>query len=95
MDFVSAGKNTLLLYVTVCEKVLPRWITTMTQTKEISWKSSLPEMKSWLRPCINHSTMFKLLLKLNVIREQRWMQLELQNNPSRVFAFDGKISTTV
>jgi len=24
MDFVSAGKNTLLLYVTVCEKVVPR-----------------------------------------------------------------------
>ena len=23
-DFVSAGKNTLLLYVTVCEKVVPR-----------------------------------------------------------------------
>jgi len=24
MDFVSRGKNTLLLYVTVCEKVVPR-----------------------------------------------------------------------
>jgi len=24
MDFVSAGKNTLLLEVTVCEKVVPR-----------------------------------------------------------------------
>ena len=24
MDFVSAGKNALLLYVTVCEKVVPR-----------------------------------------------------------------------
>jgi len=24
MDFVSAGKNTLLLYVTVCEKIVPR-----------------------------------------------------------------------
>jgi len=24
VDFVSAGKNTLLLYVTVCEKVVPR-----------------------------------------------------------------------
>jgi len=23
MDFVSAGKNALLLYVTVCEKVVP------------------------------------------------------------------------
>jgi len=24
MDFVPAGKNTLLLYVTVCEEVVPR-----------------------------------------------------------------------
>jgi len=24
MGFVSAGENTLLLYVTVCEKVVPR-----------------------------------------------------------------------
>jgi len=24
MDFVSGGKNTLLLYVTVCEEVVPR-----------------------------------------------------------------------
>jgi len=24
MDFVSAGKNTLLLYLTVCERVVPR-----------------------------------------------------------------------
>jgi len=24
MDLVSAGKNTLLLYVTVCEKVVPQ-----------------------------------------------------------------------
>jgi len=24
MDFVSAGKNTLLLYATICEKVVPR-----------------------------------------------------------------------
>jgi len=24
MDFVPAGKNRLLLYVTVCEKVVPR-----------------------------------------------------------------------
>jgi len=34
----------------------------------------------------NHSTMFTLLLKLNVICEQRWIQFELQNSPSRVFA---------
>ena len=37
MDFVSAGKNTLLLYVTVCEKFVPR-ISTMTSSNEISWK---------------------------------------------------------
>jgi len=34
---------------------------------------------------------FTLLLELNVICEQRWIQFELQNSPSRVFAFDGKI----
>jgi len=42
--------------------------------------------------------MFTLLLELNVINEQTWIQLELQNSPSRVFAFfafDGKIYTTI
>jgi len=43
----------------------------------------------------NNSTMFTLLLELNVICEQRWMQFELQNSPGRVFAFDGKIYTTI
>jgi len=43
----------------------------------------------------NHSTVFKLLLELNALCEQRWKQFELQNNPSRVFAFDGKIYTTI
>ena len=33
----------------------------------------------------NHSTMFTLLLKLNVMCEQRWIQFKLQNSPSRVF----------
>jgi len=42
-----------------------------------------------------HSTMFTLLLELNVICEQRWIQFELQNSPSRVFEFDGKIYTTI
>jgi len=32
----------------------------------------------------NHSTMLTLLLDLNVISEQRWIQFELQNSPSRV-----------
>jgi len=36
-----------------------------------------------------------LLLELNVLCEQRWMQVELQNSRSRVFAFDGKIYTTI
>ena len=51
MDFVSAGKNTLLLYVTVCEKVVPRL---NKHDDVIEWnfmKSAPPEMKSWLRPC--------------------------------------------
>jgi len=44
----------------------------------------------------DHSTMFALLLELNRICEQKWIQFELQNNsPSRVFAFDGKIYTTM
>jgi len=42
-----------------------------------------------------HLTMFTLLPDLNVISEQRWIHLELQNSPSRVFAFDGKIYTTI
>jgi len=32
----------------------------------------------------NHSTMFTLLPELNVTCEQRWMQSEFQNSPSRV-----------
>jgi len=43
----------------------------------------------------NHSTMFTLLLELNVVCEQRWIQFELQNRPSRGFAFDGKIYITI
>jgi len=44
----------------------------------------------------NNSTMFTLLAtkaQLNVICdcEQIWIQFELQNSTSRVFAFDGKI----
>jgi len=43
----------------------------------------------------NHSTMFALLLELNVTSEERWMQFELQNSSSRVFAFDGKTYTAI
>ena len=39
----------------------------------------------------NHSTMLTLLLELNAICEQRWIQFELQNSPSRVSAFHGEI----
>jgi len=39
----------------------------------------------------NHSTMFTLLRELNVVCEQKWIQIKLQYSPSRVFAFDGKI----
>jgi len=42
----------------------------------------------------NHLTMFTLLLELNVICEEMWIQFKLQNSPSRVFAFGGKIYTT-
>jgi len=43
----------------------------------------------------SHSLVLTLLLELNVICEQRWMQFELQNSPSRVFAFGGKMYTTI
>jgi len=53
MDFMSAGKNTLLLlYVTVCEKVVPRL---NRHDDVIEWnlmKIAPPEMKSWLRPLL-------------------------------------------
>jgi len=39
--------------------------------------------------------MFTLLLELNVICEQKFIQFELQNSPGSVFAFDGKIYTTI
>jgi len=42
-----------------------------------------------------HSTMLTLLVDLNLINEQRWILFELQNSPSRDFAFDGKIYTTI
>jgi len=43
----------------------------------------------------NHSTMFTLLLELNVMCGQQWIQFEFQNIPSRAFAIDGKIYTTI
>ena len=50
MDSVSAGKNTLLLYVTACEKVVPRL---NKHDDVIEWNENCPppERKSWLRPC--------------------------------------------
>jgi len=41
-----------------------------------------------------HSTLFTLLLEV-IICEQKWIQFQLQNSPGRVFAFDGKICTTI
>jgi len=37
--------------------------------------------------------MITLVLELNVICQQKWIQFELQNSPRRVFAFDGKTYT--
>jgi len=42
----------------------------------------------------NHSTIFTLLLELNVIREQRWTQFELQNSPSRAFLCETLVQRT-
>jgi len=39
-----------------------------------------------------HSTLFMLLLELNVICVQKWIQFEGQNSLSRAFVFDGKIT---
>jgi len=50
MDFVSAGKKTLLLYVTVCAKVVPRLNKHDDVIKWNFMKIAPPEMKSWLRP---------------------------------------------
>jgi len=43
----------------------------------------------------NHSTIFRLLLELDVICEQKWIQFELQNSSRRVFAIDSKIYITI
>ena len=56
VDFVSAGKNTLLLYVTVYKKVVVAyhgWISTMTSSNEISWKSPPPKWRAGCDPGIN------------------------------------------
>ena len=51
MDFVSANKNTLLLHVTVCEKVVPR-LNKHDDVIELKFMKIVPpEMKNWLRPC--------------------------------------------
>jgi len=50
MDFVSAGKNTLLLYVTVCEKVVRRLNKHDDIIEGNIMKLPPPEMKSWLCP---------------------------------------------
>jgi len=53
MDFVSAGKITLLLHVTVCEKVVPR-LNEHDDVIEWNFMKIAPlEMKSWLLPWFN------------------------------------------
>jgi len=65
MDFVPAAKNTLLLlYVTVCEKVVPRL---NRQDDVIEWnlmKIAPTEMKSWLRPLLWLALLWLALLLL-------------------------------
>ena len=39
-----------------------------------------------------HSTMFTLLLELNVVCGQKWIQFEWQNSLNRVFVINGKIT---
>jgi len=51
MGFVSASKNKLLLYVTVCEKVVPRLNKHDESKFESNSRKLPPEMKSWLGPC--------------------------------------------
>ena len=43
----------------------------------------------------NHFTVFKLLMEIIVIYGQIWIQFEMENSPSRVFAINGKIHTTL
>jgi len=50
VDFVSASKNTLLLYVAVCEKIVARLNKRDDVIEENFMKISAPAMKSWLRP---------------------------------------------
>ena len=60
MDFVSAGKNALLLYMTVCEKLVT-WLDKYDDVIEWNFmRIDPPEMKSWLRPC------FQVKLKINL-----------------------------
>jgi len=40
----------------------------------------------------HHSTKFTLLLELNVICGQRWIQFEWQNSLSKAFVINGKIT---
>ena len=56
VDFVPASKNTLLLYVTVCEKIVPR-LNKHDYVMEWNFmKIAPPEMKSWLRHCRHQLT---------------------------------------
>jgi len=61
VDFVSADKKTLSLYVTVCEKVVPR-LNKHDDVIEGKFHENCPiappEMNSWLHPCSQQSYYF-------------------------------------
>jgi len=42
-----------------------------------------------------HSTVFTMLIEIIVIYGQGWIQFEMPNIPSRAFAINGKICTTL
>jgi len=59
-------------------------VTSTVQTKPKEMVRAEPTSNSTAGIDNNHSTMLTLLLELNVVCEQRWIQFELQNSPSRV-----------
>jgi len=86
MDFVSGGKNTLLLYVTVCEKVVPRLNNHDDVIVKISWKLPPPEMKSCLRPCFTVS-FFETFFGLDFVLRP---QITKNSNESESSLFRGE-----
>jgi len=89
MDFVSAGKNTLLLYVTVCEKVVPQLNKHDDIIEWISWK--LPPPPKWRAGCapgvdcspkdlirnsfLGHSGYMAELTQLGSLDSEKWLDI--------------------